>query len=204
MTEQERDPVQKFEEKKLLVMQQLVVQKQDAYKYKSYTIEDVIEQVRRAFVDNKMTFTAHISSMDVVGDNKGKPLVRMHFSFSITDVETGFNDQSDWCHICELDGDVDKDIGAAVSYATKDFLLRNFLISDRHTPDPDIKHQGNTQYGGQMFRAQLHDRLLDYARKNNTTVGEVFQSCFKVQRLSDIHLTVKEAISAWEDYEATN
>jgi len=185
-------------------MQQIAVQKQDAYKYKSYAIEDVIEETRRAFVDNLLTFHTEIHDISIIGQQGDLNIVRIDLRFGVTDSDTNTKQDWSWKHICLLDGDIDKDIGAAVSYATKYFLLRNFLISERDAPDPDFNPQVNTQYGGQMFMDKLRDRLQEYARNNNKSTSEVFQECFKVARLSDITLTVREALNVWDDYEATN
>jgi len=69
-------------------------------------------------------------------------LFRMKLLFTVIDGATGECDRHQWTHVFEIGrSEQDQDCGAAVSYGTKDFLKRQFMIAD-DSDDPDFKSGG--------------------------------------------------------------
>ena len=69
-------------------------------------------------------------------------LFRMKLLFTVIDGATGECDRHQWTHVFEIGrSEQDQDCGAAVSYGTKDFLKRQFMIAD-DGDDPDFKSGG--------------------------------------------------------------
>ena len=82
-------------------------------------------------------------------------LFRMHLLFTIVNATTRETDQHRWTHVFEIGkAEQDQSCGAAISYATKDFLKREFMIAD-DSDDPDYKSSGGSSGGGQHQKQDL-------------------------------------------------
>ncbi|MCY3864260.1 MAG: ERF family protein [Chloroflexi bacterium] len=82
-------------------------------------------------------------------------LFRMKLLFTVINGATGECDRHQWTHVFEMGrSEQDQDCGAAVSYGTKDFLKRQFMIAD-DSDDPDFKGGGSQRVNPQTLDGQL-------------------------------------------------
>ena len=82
-------------------------------------------------------------------------LFRMKLLFTVINGATGECDRHQWTHVFEIGrSEQDQDCGAAVSYGTKDFLKRQFMIAD-DSDDPDFKGGGSQRVNPQNLDGQL-------------------------------------------------
>ena len=82
-------------------------------------------------------------------------LFRMKLLFTVINGSTGECDRHQWTHVFEIGrSEQDQDCGAAVSYGTKDFLKRQFMIAD-DSDDPDFKGGGAQRINPQSLDGQL-------------------------------------------------
>lgn len=116
--------------------------------YKAYSIDSITSVLRGLMADNGLAIVPEISEIFEVGGN-----IFIRFTFRLIDSDSNEAILSNWVQPLAKGKDISKDMGAAISYATKNFLMRTFMISPEG--DTDLDHQPQQPNP----RAELWDKL---------------------------------------------
>ena len=100
--------------------------------YKAYGIDQITGLLRQRIGESKISITPAITGVVEIKNNTW-----VQMEYTMIDGESGDTMVKPWLQPMSSGGSIDKDMGATLSYATKNFLMRTFMISPEGDPDID-------------------------------------------------------------------